>query len=140
MNFDIPKEESHRIVALMQAVAHEFPEMAQGLFTVSSGSKNGVTVEIRPLVHDHTDGQQGYYRQWCRKFGEFCGTTPDETHEELLCIAYGTEYTDTKFGRKKRPQKRSADADVTEFSVLIDTLIRVASEMGFVIPPPRRRM
>jgi hypothetical protein len=82
--------------------------------------------------------QEGYYRKWSRGFGEFCGMTPDEMHNELLLQAFGTIEVETKFGWKKRPNKRSGNTTKEEFSVLIDTLIRTAAEMGFDIPPAHR--
>ena len=71
-----------------------------------------------------------------REFGNFCGTTPDETHEEILCHAFGSEDYETRLGTKRRPQKRSWEANRVEYSLLIDTLIRVAADLGFVVPPP----
>ena len=64
------------------------------------------------------------------------GLTPDEMHNELLCQCYGSEEVDTKFGIVRRPVKRSNDATRGDYSELIETLCRVAAEMGFDVPPP----
>ena len=85
-----------------------------------------------------TRPQEGYYRKWCREFAEFCGMTPDEMHNEMLYQAFGTIEVETKFGWRKRPNKRSRTTTKEEFSTLIDTLIRTAAEMGFAIPPAHK--
>ena len=82
--------------------------------------------------------QEGYYRKWSRGFAEFCGMTPDEMHNEMLLQTFGTIEVETKFGWRKRPNKRSHNTTKQEFSSLIETLIRTAAEMGFDIPPAHR--
>ena len=134
MKIDILKSESDRIVRFLALVAKIFPE-ARGMSEVTHKAREGIAVEIKPLVHPHSRAQENYYRKWCREFGEYCGTTPDETHEEILCQAYGSEYETTRFGLKRRPHKRSSQANRIEYGVLIDTLIRVAAEMDFHVPP-----
>jgi hypothetical protein len=59
-------------------------------------------------------------------------------HEEILCQCYGSEEIDTRFGVKRRPVKRSGDATRADYSDLIETLCRVAAEMGYDVPPPAR--
>ena len=54
----------------------------------------------------------------------------------LLFIAFGTEESETKFGTKRRPAKRSGEVKKEEYSLLIDQLIITAANMGFAIPPP----
>jgi hypothetical protein len=61
--------------------------------------------------------------------------TPDEMHEEMLCQCYGSTEHATKFGIRRRPAKRSNDADKSDYSELIETLCRVAAEVGFYVPP-----
>jgi hypothetical protein len=138
VDITIPAEESHKILSLLTVLGHEFADVKQGLLQVAHEAREGVTINIKPVVHPHTQRQRNYYWKWCREFGQYCGTTPDETHEEILCHTYGTEYTETRFGIKRRPQKRSSEANRVEYSLLIDTLIRVAAEMGFDVPPPLR--
>jgi len=57
-------------------------------------------------------------------------------HEEILCQCYGSEEIDTRFGVKRRPVKRSNDATRGDYSELIETLCRVAAQMGYDVPPP----
>ena len=101
-------------------------------------AKDGIDITIEPLVYDHTKSQSRYYHKYCREFANYTGNTHDEMHDEILCAAYGSEIVQTKIGPRRRPLKRSSDAKRTEYSVLIDTLIRIAAECGFVIPPPMR--
>ena len=58
-------------------------------------------------------------------------------HDEILCIHFGSEEIDTPFGIKRRPTQRSSVSSKTEYIALIETLIRVAAEMGFDIPDPK---
>ena len=136
MELNILKPDSHRIMPFFMAVRRDFPELAQALIEVSGTAVNGITIEIRPYVPQQTDSQRGYYHKWKGQFAAYCGLTPDEMHEELLCRTYGSEVVDTKLGRKIRPLNRSSSASRSEYSVLIDTLIRTAAQMGFDVPPP----
>jgi len=94
----------------------------------------GLMLTIKPPMRFKTRSQENYYRKWCGQFAKHCGLTPDEMHDELLCIAYGSEEVQTKFGLRRRPLKRSSSASVKEYSELVETLIRVAAEMGFAVP------
>jgi hypothetical protein len=119
-------------------LAKLFPNAAREISEEAGAAQYGIAVDISALKAKQTNPQRGYYHMWKRAFAGFCGTTPDEMHEHLLCEAYGSEYTRTRLGLMKRPLQRSSKANRTEYSVLIETLIRVAAEMGFVVPPPHR--
>tara|TARA_E500000318_G_scaffold4212_3_gene4436 strand:+ start:504 stop:947 length:444 start_codon:yes stop_codon:yes gene_type:complete len=99
----------------------------------------GIVLSIKPPVRFKTRNQENYYRKWCGQFAKHCGLTPDEMHDEMLCITYGSEEVETKFGVRRRPVQRSSSASVKEYSELVETLIRVAAEMDFAIPPPDAR-
>mgnify|MGYP003628277006 FL=1 len=107
------------------------PEELKLLLDVES-----LTVIAEKTTYGRSRPQENYYRKWCRAFGEWAGLTPDEMHEEILRIAFGTEEAETKFGPKIRPAKRSAEVKRDEYSLLIDHLIITAAKMGFAIPPP----
>ncbi len=137
MQLDIPKDETHRLTLFMDAVRHEFPEITRALNEVAHRAKNGVTIEIRPLVYKRTRPQENYYRKWCREFADFCGSSPDKMHNDLLCECFGSEWLLPKFGAPIQvPEMRSEDSMREEYSTLIETLIRVAAELGFMVPPP----
>jgi hypothetical protein len=136
----IPASNSRAIIDLSLLLNREFPLLRDELTAVLSQSKHGITVAVEPLEYDHTREQENYYRKWCREFGNHCGMTPDEMHDEILCITFGSEEVPTKFGIRRRPLKRSRNAKISGYSAMIDTLIRVAAEMGFSIPPPVREI
>ena len=138
MELRIQKAESDKIVLLFRTVVDIDPDCSQRLVEVGKKAKLGVRVSIDPIVAERTRRQEGYYRKWAREFGRFCGMTPDEIHEELLCVTYGSVEVETKFGVRRRPQKRSGETNRISYSELNDTLIRVASEMGFNVPPAER--
>jgi len=100
----------------------------------------GLVLTLKPPMRFKTRNQENYYRKWCNQFAKYCGLTPDEMHDELLCITYGSKEVETKFGTRRRPVQRSSSASVKEYSELVETLIRVAAEMGFVVPPPDTRL
>ena len=97
----------------------------------------GITVTISKTKQERSRQQERYYRKWSREFATFCGMTPDELHDELLCRAFGSEEISTKFGIKRRPLKRSGDTNRSKYSELIDILIMTAAEMGFAVPAPK---
>ena len=139
MIIQIPKEDNDRLMGLLVALSREFPESTTDLLELSRSAKRGITVEVLPLKLKRTDEQQGYYRKQCREFANWTGNSPDEMHEYILRECYGTDYVETAIGMMRRPQKRSSDTDINEYSELIETLIRVASNYDYVIPPPTRR-
>jgi len=96
----------------------------------------GIEVEASERRPTRSRPQENYYRKWQREFAEWCGLTPDEMHDEILCRAFGSETFETRFGQKRRPLKRSGRTTIAEYSVLIETLIWTAAEMEFAIPPP----
>lgn len=136
MEINLPKRDPQRIVSLAQWVVTETPFAADEFTSVLAGAKDGLCIEVKPLEYKHTRQQENYYRKWCRQFADYCGMTPDEMHEEILCQSYGSEEVATKFGVRRRPLKRSHDAKRGDYSHLIDTLTRVAAEMGYSVPPP----
>ena len=125
-----------RVAPVLSAIRKAYPRLETFLDDLIAVSPNGLILKIEPLEFEQTDNQRGYYHMWKRKFADFCGSTPDEMHEYLLCETYGSEEVVTMIGRQTRPLQRSSKANRTEYSVLIDTLIRVAAEMGFHVPPP----
>ena len=138
MEIQIPKTDGDKIMGLLMALSQEFPECTHDLLMITRSAKNGITVEISPLKIKHTDPQRGYYHLWKNEFAKWAGNTPDEMHDHILGEAYGNEVRKTALGQKIRPMQRSADASVDEYSHLIETLIRIAAEFGFVVPPAVR--
>jgi hypothetical protein len=129
-------EGSRQLLLFRLLLRHSFPELTAALSDVVQEAKDGVRLNLTALQHRQTDPQRGYYHKWKNAFASFCGMYPDECHEYLLCEAYGSETIHTKLGLIRRPLNRSSTADRIQYSVLIDTLIRVAADHEFVVPPP----
>ena len=121
---------------LIQSLSEAFPKQEPSLKRIQESSPLGINIELSPRVQGHSRPQENYYRKWERAFAMYCGATQDEMHEEILCEAFGSQTHKTKFGDKRRPNKRSAKLNPKEYSHLIDTLIVVAAGMGYAIPPP----
>ena len=136
MQLHLPKSDETKKARVLQSLCLEWPQVANQILEVNLQSRHGVTLEIKPLRTQRSRPQENYYRKWCNGFAKFCGLTPDEMHDELLCQCYGSEEVETKFGVVRRPVKRSNDATRGDYSDLIETLCRVAAEMGYDVPPP----
>ena len=125
-----------RLNKLLFFLSELLPARRQELTETAADLSTGMTMEIKPQS-SRSRPQENYYRKWVREFGKHCGLTPSEMHDEILCIHFGIEETETPFGIKRRPHKRSKSATRDEYTELVNTLIRVASEMNFSIPEPR---
>lgn len=139
MEIRIPKTSSDKIISLLMAISRDFPEYTNDLLQLIRSVKEGIQIEILPLVFGHTRQQMKYYRKWCAEFGNDVGLPPDKMHDIVLCECYGSKMVNTPFGWQQVPLKRSGDTDRGEFGDLIETLIRLAAENNFVIPPPMRK-
>ena len=126
-------------MGLLMAISQEFPESAHDLLQLARSAQRGITVEILPLTVQRSRDQENYYRKWAGEFGAFCGLPPDEMHDELLCLTFGSETVNTPFGWRRVPSKRSGRVTREEYGELIETLCRTAAGMGFVVPPPIRK-
>ena len=135
MLIPIPRAKSIELINTFQYLSSAFPEKLKELVDVNKKAAEGVVIEIKPMRASRTRPQENYYRKWCAEFARFCGMTPDEMHEELLCQCYGSTEHATKFGIRRRPAKRSNDVDKQDYSELIETLCRIAAEVGFYVPP-----
>ena len=138
MKFIVNKHEDQKqLTGLLFSLAKFFPTRAEEITSLTADMSVGATLELCPLKTNRTRPQENYYRVWSREFAKHVGLTPDEMHDEILCIHFGSEEIDTPFGMKRRPLQRSSVSSKTEYMELIDTLIRIATEMGFDIPDPK---
>ena len=138
MKFIINKHENHKqLTELLFSLASFFPSRSGEIISLTADMSVGATLELSPLKTNRTRPQENYYRVWSREFAKHVGLTPDEMHDEILCIHFGSEEINTGFGMKRRPKQRSSLSSKTEYMELIDTLVRVAAEMGFDIPDPK---
>jgi len=136
MQLHIPREKSQLIINVFQLFSGLFPDAVDQLIETNKKAAEGITIEVTPMRLKRTRPQENYYRKWCRDFAMFCGMTPDEMHDEMLCQTFGSTEHATNFGIRRRPVKRSSKAARTDYSELVETLCRVAAETGYYIPPP----
>lgn len=138
MKFIVNKHENQKqLTGLLFSLAKFFPTRAEEITSLTGDMSVGATLELCPLKTNRTRPQENYYRVWSREFAKHVGLTPDEMHDEILCIHFGSEEIDTPFGMKRRPLQRSSVSSKTQYMELIDTLVRVAAEMSFDIPDPK---
>jgi len=128
------KERLHKLLFFLSEL---LPTRVEDIRSAAADMSHGVTLEIKPHKTNRSRPQENYYRKWSREFGKHVGLTPNEMHDEILCIHFGNESIETPFGIKRRPVQRSNGSNKEEYAELINTLIRVASEMGYQIPEPR---
>ena len=126
--------EKYKIGELIGVLCSISPARTQEVLDTLLTCDGGLAIELGPMKKHRTNNQERYYRKWAGEFAKFCGMTPDELHEELLCKAFGSEEIFTKFGIRRSPLKRSGDTSRSNYSELIDTLVMTAAEMGFVVP------
>lgn len=135
MHILLPRNRTDQISAVLATLSVAFPWAKEGLSAINRSGKDGISITIEPIKPSRSRVQENYYRKHCAEFAKFCGMTPDEMHEEMLCQCYGSEEVPTSFGMRRRPVKRSGQASRSDYSELVDTMIRIAAEMGYQIPP-----
>jgi hypothetical protein len=129
--------EIKQLTKLLFYLREIFPARVQEITDLAADMSYGMTIDLKPQKTNRSRPQENYYRKWSRDFGKHVGLTPNEMHEEILCLHFGSEDVETPFGIKRRPTQRSNTSNREEYTELIQTLIRVAAEMDFVIPEPR---
>ena len=137
MIIDIPNNH-FTLPAVMKMLCGLFPDYADELTNLLLNSKKGVSLEITALKKHQTITQKGYYWANLRRMAKDIGMTPDELHNEMLCEAFGSDEVATPFGIKRRPHIRSSECDRDKYSDLIETMIRVADSIGYLIPISRQ--
>jgi hypothetical protein len=129
--------EIKQLTKLLFYLREIFPARVQEITDLAADMSYGMTIDLKPQKTNRSRPQENYYRKWSRDFGKHVGLTPNEMHEEILCLHFGSEDVETPFGIKRRPIQRSNTSNREEYTELIQTLVRVAAEMDFVIPEPR---
>lgn len=133
---------------VIHQLARWFPARAADLDKLESQCALGLQLDLAPLKSKHSDSQRGAYWSALSEFGKHLGYSARETesllHEVMLCECYGTSgareiVTGGETYRWPTPAERSSkDAegrvrDVQTYSDLIETLLRVAAEHGYII-------
>ncbi len=106
--------------------------------------KLGAQITIEAIKPRQTDPQRGYYWQainaWGKEIGYDAEDTEEILHNEIKCRAYGVAATVRRLDGtvRKKPKKRSRNANRDEYSDLIEVLLRVAAENDYYIESPRK--
>ena len=88
-----------------------------------SQSEGDVWIIVKPMPKTRSPQQNAYYRTIIRQIGLHLGYPEDEMHEVM---------------KEKFKVKSTKDLDIEEFSELLDKIIRLAAEYGFIVKDPRR--
>jgi hypothetical protein len=100
----IPSWHQHSVAHVMLFLKKHYAKHYDTAKQLITESPDGIEVEIRSLRKSRSRQQENYYRKWCRAFAKHTGLTEGEMHEELLCICYGSENTDTMFANRNTNQ------------------------------------
>ena len=136
ISIDVDAGHREAILDIARLVSQLAPSRIGEVMALMAGANNGFVIGIQKRKRGRTRSQENYYRKWCGAFARWCGMTPDEMHEELLCMTFGSEEVETKMGVRRRPLRRSGDASINLYSGLIENLQMTAAQMGFVVPDP----
>ena len=82
-----------------------------------------IWIDLKTAPKARSAQQNGYYRTIIRQIGLHLGYPEDEMHEVI---------------KEKFKVKSTKDLDIEEFSELLDKIIRLAAEYGFIVKDPRR--
>lgn len=133
---------------VFQQLARWFPARSAELAKMRDACVLGLQIDVAPMKRKHTSEQQRAYWASLHEFGRFLGYSARETetllHEAMLCECFGSAGVKEMRVRGQVhswpvPAERSSkDADgrprdVETYSALIETLLRVAAEHGFII-------
>ena len=88
-----------------------------------SQNEGEVWIDIKSAPKTRSPQQNGYYRTIIRQIGLHLGYPEDEMHEVI---------------KEKFKVKSTKDLDIEEFSELLDKIIRLAAEYGFIVKDPRK--
>lgn len=109
-------------------------------------TEESIVITVNEFEPGHTSEQQGYYWMGLNAWGAHLGFTAHESelilHNSVLCSAYGTKRTIKRAGSDGSivvdvPNERSSSQSIKAYSLLIEHLLRMAAEDGYVIPDPR---
>ena len=95
--------EIKQLTKLLFYLREIFPARVQEITDLAADMSYGMTIDLKPQKTNRSRPQENYYRKWSRDFGKHVGLTPNEMHEEILCLHFGSEDVETPFGIKRRP-------------------------------------
>lgn len=133
---------------VFQQLVRWFPARSAELAKMREACVLGLQIDVAPLKRKHTSEQQRTYWKFLHEFGRFLGYSAREVetllHDALLVECFGSAGVREMRVRGEVhhwpvPAERSSkDAagrarDVETYSALIETLLRVAAEHGYLI-------
>jgi hypothetical protein len=133
---------------VFQQLARWFPARSAELAKIREACVLGVQIDVAPLKRKHTSEQQRAYWKFLHEVGRHLGYSARETetllHDAMLVECFGSAGAKQMRVRGEVyswpvPAERSSkDADgrardVETYSALIETLLRVAAEHGYLI-------
>ena len=111
-------------------------------FPLSSPPAGRIDMTVEHHKDRHSTEQERYYwkmlkEYWGHEIGYSARESEDVLHRAVLCEAFGTKGTrqigDTIVSVPDRTSSRLSKED---YALLIDTMQRMAGQMGIYIPPP----
>lgn len=99
----------------------------------------GYRVVFEKIKPHQSDAQRGYYwasmTHWGREIGYSAKETEMWLHNAVLCEAFGVKETRSLRGMQYEiPKLRSSRLSRDDYSLLIETMLRMAAEMGITLP------
>lgn len=95
-------------------------------------------ITIKEYKHRKTDEQRGWFHTLCGMLGKETGYSQEEIKEIIKREALGVS-TITMNNLTYEVVNSSEKANREQYSHLIDTIYRIAGEMGYVLPNPDLR-
>lgn len=140
---------------LCSFLVNMFPARMAEIAKVNEKITMGVSLEFQATKATHTDEQRGYYWVSLHSLGKEIGYSPKETdeylHKIMCCHAFGVlkeirvELPDGSAAIMSIPKATSSHDETgairsrETYSKLIDTMLRIASEIYAVyLPPPKK--
>ena len=108
------------------------------LFHLFSGEAE-VDITIKPHRREKTQSQRGWFHKLCKIYGDEVGLTQGQVKDIVKAQILGWRHVTIRGVDIVVPDGSSEDLSRMEYSDLIETLYRLASESGVVLPNPDLR-
>lgn len=125
---------------LIAALIEVFPARV-GELEPFMDNDHGVLIEIEKRKPHQSDAQRAYYWRSLKAWGNDMGYTARETeiyvHPAVCAEAFGIKETRRFLNREVViPKQTSSRLDKEAYSRLIETMIYLAAQHGYVVEPP----
>jgi len=118
-------------------ILHGVTQQAACINWLKTYEGDKIQVDITKYVPDHSGNQRGYFHMGCKIFADATGESPDSIKWIVKKETFGSEEKNIA-GVHIEVVKSTAKGSTnkTEYSELIETLLRLASFAGVYIPDP----